>query len=214
MAWNASSLGKITTKSAYVLVRGKKALPLICTSIWSSTVPKKFFFLEWRIINNLLPIEINLQKRDVAWASKCCFCPALETLEHVFLYCHRVRQAWAHFHTAFGIPLVEHPRFGALVMQWAFSMPNDSLEHIRSGMPVIIAWFIWYVRKQTRFEGFLDSSVSLIYKIQEFLQLMELAGIIWMTNCTGDERVYLHPWMFLGRLHRQDLSSSIQMIQW
>lgn len=62
LIWNASSSREFTTKFAYELIRKKIPSSLICHAIWSSFILLKFLFLAWRIINNLLPIDVNLQK--------------------------------------------------------------------------------------------------------------------------------------------------------
>jgi len=50
--------------------------------------------LNWKILSNVYPTNILLEKMCKSCSSKCETCHVEDYLEHFFFYCKRVRQLW------------------------------------------------------------------------------------------------------------------------
>lgn len=84
LIWNASSSGCFSTHSSYDMVRKKTNSSLVLRSIWNSLLLLKIYFLAWRVLNNYLPLDANLEKLGVFLVSKCYCCASTEISRHLF----------------------------------------------------------------------------------------------------------------------------------
>lgn len=66
-------------------------------NMWHSLVPLKWTIIAWRIIQNKLPFDVNLQRIGFQLASKCCCCRVVsltESVYHVFAQSSTARRLW------------------------------------------------------------------------------------------------------------------------
>lgn len=88
--------------------------------------------------------------------------------------------------------------------------PRGSIVHVRWVMPVIIVWFIWCVRNKANFEGEVQRLESIIFRVTEFMHLLEMVGSIVLDDCKGDRSVYL-----VQNFAKQKLKNvSVAIVHW
>lgn len=92
-------------------------------------------------MNGLLPLYEILQKLGFHITSKCAFCPAAETLQHVFLNCRLARQLWGQMADIFGLQL---PIYGSLqdVLHDCWNLKGDWAE-LSKLFPAAVLWTLW-----------------------------------------------------------------------
>lgn len=96
-----------TTKHFYTLLMSKvvtpskveKIYPQINFSLTWLDINSKFLephtnTLCWKIVHQVLPVNYDWWKRNVSKTSKCNFCPAVETISHLFCECPIVLPLW------------------------------------------------------------------------------------------------------------------------
>ncbi|KAL3538025.1 hypothetical protein ACH5RR_001391 [Cinchona calisaya] len=65
--------------------------------IWDTRIPLKISAFLWRVLNALLPTDEILKKEGLQFRSRCQFCQAEETIDHIFFSCRVAATEWNHF---------------------------------------------------------------------------------------------------------------------
>jgi hypothetical protein len=108
ISWQGSKDGIYTVKSGYHALmdwdkaRKNQAQPSTNPSrhtnwkkFWKQNNPPKHLHLIWRILNNAIPVKMNLISKGITCDSLCPRCNNNpETIEHTFLKCDWARQVW------------------------------------------------------------------------------------------------------------------------
>lgn len=68
---------------------------LLWRTVWGLKIKNKVQHFRWRLIQNKLPVEINLKKRGVQIEGPCKQCgEGLETVEHLLFHCAKAKLVW------------------------------------------------------------------------------------------------------------------------
>nr|XP_027075967.1 uncharacterized protein LOC113699817 [Coffea arabica] len=74
MVWASSPSGEFSTASAWDLIHQRRTPSLMDDLLWSNVVPLKMSFFAWKVLRNLVPVDINLKRRGIPLASRCSCC--------------------------------------------------------------------------------------------------------------------------------------------
>ncbi|KAK4381236.1 putative ribonuclease H protein [Sesamum angolense] len=160
MVWHFNKNGRCSVKSAYQV-----ALPIVAREsrrevgessaptagwnfIWKSRVPNKVRIFLWRLCNDALPTNCNLQRKYCDIELPCLTCGDLRETINVFLECHFARQAWALSHLPWGVISEWHNR----AADWVKHV-RSQLEHDDFNLFVMIHWRLWGRRNKRTMEN-------------------------------------------------------------
>ena len=147
-------------------------------------------FFVWRLINNFLPLEENLQQKGINLVSRCVCCQAsTESGIHVFLDGPVAGAVWEHFFNVFGLKRLQFSSVSALLLHWFLSIAKLNRNHIRVALPIIVLWFIWKGRNAARFQGVNHSAVQVVWEVEGFLQQLGRARVFRSDSFLGDTDV-------------------------
>jgi hypothetical protein len=120
--WNLKQDGIFTVHSMYLAVinngvkeRNKR--------MWKLKLPLKINFFMWFLYNGVTLTKDNLVKRNWKGNKKCVFCPANESINHLFFNCKNARFIWSTVQFCFGLtpPVDAVHMFGS----WLNGIPNN-----------------------------------------------------------------------------------------
>ncbi|XP_027155175.1 uncharacterized protein LOC113758645 [Coffea eugenioides] len=104
MVWLGSPSGHFTVKDGWEALRQRRNLSLVDRFVWNRILPLKISVLVWKVLRNLVLVEVNLQRRGITMASQCSCCSLQEeSSKHFFLGGPVVEQVWDFFHGRFSI---------------------------------------------------------------------------------------------------------------
>jgi len=78
--------------------------------VWHKQLPLKVSLVAWRLLKDMLPTKINLQRRGLlqADAIRCLSgCGTEESASHLFLHCNVFSSLWQHIRSLIGVSGVE-----------------------------------------------------------------------------------------------------------
>lgn len=104
--WKCSSNGVFTTKSAWNLVRRRKAPSRVLACCWDPRVPTTVSVFWWKLLHNWLPVDEVLQHKGIILASKCQCCNHCESISHVILWNTEVNKVWVWFSGLFQVQII------------------------------------------------------------------------------------------------------------
>ncbi|XP_071923156.1 uncharacterized protein [Coffea arabica] len=188
MIWNAALDGCFTTKSAYNLIRKQRNSSMVLRTIWSDWIPLKLVVLGWKLIDGFLPLDSVVQRHGISLASMLFWCG---DGAHIFVEGSIAKQVWSYFAARLGIPFLCHSFFRSLLMQWILSAPKGSGDHLRCGLPMIIAWFIWHAWNEAKFDGIPLKSDTIIFSVNKFLHALGVACEFPKGRLVGDVDFFL-----------------------
>ncbi|KAI3452547.1 hypothetical protein Pfo_009211 [Paulownia fortunei] len=124
MKWKPSSNGEFTTSSAWNLIRSSKTTRQLLGNFWCT---------------QLTPTICH-----------CCS-SAVESIPHLFITGEQARAVWEHFSKLFHIPLPQTKNPTLLFQYWKLSTQFSQPIHIRSLIPLLIFWFMWTERNNSKY---------------------------------------------------------------
>lgn len=118
--WSKNPSGLFSTKSAWDAIRQVKEVHPILLTTWQLPIPLKSKLLVWKIMKNIIPVDVKAQTQGIQLASKCCCCtdPNIETLHHVFIEDENASSLWNFFGVVFGVPIHQHHSITARLALW------------------------------------------------------------------------------------------------
>lgn len=122
---------------------------------WKDFTPARANAFMWRIFQNALPVDSNIQRKGISLASICVCCsrPAFETLDHQFIHSDLAKAFGEHFaaivHKQTDIHSIEHFLSSCL---HGFSSRLQCGYNVR-GLIDFGLWEIWKHRCKLKFEG-------------------------------------------------------------
>lgn len=114
--------------------------------LWNLHIPPKLKFFFWRLLNNALPLNLNLQKRGIEISTNCVICEQEEDLYHAFVGCQWAILLW------FKSPLGFKPKFSNSVafLHWIHTRMNVEKDEVLA-LIITACWGIWLKRNETIF---------------------------------------------------------------
>ncbi|XP_019459896.1 PREDICTED: uncharacterized protein LOC109359653 [Lupinus angustifolius] len=209
LVWKHSTNGKLTLKTAYSFFKPRIRQLSWCKLIWSSSIPPTKSFNTWRLVNNKMPTDENLQKRGIPMASICTLChTAAENSPHLFLHCSYAFPLWNWLENLLG-KQIDRSSVSALL-----HLPRNTWSHQLT--EVILAYIvctistIWHCRNQGRFEDKSLTTAQALAKIQR-----DTAMIVNLSKATANPSMEELIWLRAFRVHpKYTLAPVITEVRW
>ncbi|KAI3461929.1 hypothetical protein Pfo_018592 [Paulownia fortunei] len=194
--WKLTTHGDFSTASAWEFTRQGRVKSMLLKDLWGPYLTPTMSVFLWRLAHDWIPADIRLQRKGLQLASKCQCCSSLESIQHIFISGDCAREVWDHFANTFHIriPLTEHPAI--LIQSWKLSTPFSNTTHIRTIIPLLILWFLWTERNDSKHRntGFYPSRV--IWKVHNHLYLLfkcrKLTSTLWRGDLEIAARLGYH----------------------
>jgi hypothetical protein len=145
--WNLTSSGVFSVKSMYVdYMNGNTTY--LRKYIWKLKVPLKIRIFMWFLNRKVILTKDNLVKRQWTGCTKCVFCDAPESIDHLFISCPFAKLVWRVVQFTFNIepPTSVTNMFG----NWLNGIGRRVKARIRVGVCAIV-WAIWNCRNDVVF---------------------------------------------------------------
>lgn len=202
--WTLSSDQSFSVKSMYLEIIKDRIPPmeiLSCTDwnrFWSLKIPDRIKYFLWRVVWNALPTRNHLARiipNDVAEFGFCPLCEgALETVEHVFLYCPIVQCVWRQAPWPLNMELLHL----SSIVDWIQVVLNprkrlaitSSDEHPVVVYIVVAMDMIWFLRNQKVHEGISADPSLLLNRIKRCYQQHLVA---WRAKNYQEQRIWIAP---------------------
>ena len=102
--WTASRCDTFTVKSLYSILEPENSPLFPSGSIWRASVPPKVTFFAWEASRGKVLTLEQLQRRGCLLENRCFLClPEVETMDHLLLYCVKIRVLWNLLFSFFGV---------------------------------------------------------------------------------------------------------------
>jgi hypothetical protein len=164
VAWENTTEGIFTVKSAYMLAKSKKFHLFSSTNgkggtsniqqvtsdwkrIWKIHAPEKMKIVLWRLAHDCLPTGQQLLCRHICNTDACCFCGQVEMVAHAIVKCQYVAEIWREMKKWCGINCKLMPFISPQQWLWEF-LANASDEE--ATIFTLIIWHIWDNRNGVR----------------------------------------------------------------
>ena len=151
--------------------------------IWGKCISPSISIFLWRLFANRIPVDLKLQWRGNALASKCRCCskPSEESRLHLFVNGELARRVWSHFDRWF--PQV--PSGGGLGInldlrfrRWQRYLNICSSQHLSALLPYLILWAIWTERNENVHRNKPLEAENVIRKVSSLLRNLVLAKLV------------------------------------
>jgi zinc-binding in reverse transcriptase len=93
--WRWNNKGIFTTNSCYSWLDFGGVENTQYQLVWSASIPLKIKMFLWLVRKNKILTKDNLQKRGWRGQTKCIFCKAHETIDHIFIHCSIITCIWS-----------------------------------------------------------------------------------------------------------------------
>ncbi|KAL3533281.1 hypothetical protein ACH5RR_006802 [Cinchona calisaya] len=113
-----------------------KSLEYIC----SAQILIKVLVFLWKLLNRFLPFANVLLEFGFALPSKCYFCNSLGSLDHFFVHCHYVKNAWGRFESIISILRTEVSSPSHKLQSWWLHLSSSIEEQLMLLLPTLICW--------------------------------------------------------------------------
>lgn len=117
--WKATSDGRFITKSAWQLIYSSRSLQDSFHSLQSPIIPTIVSFFCWRLWQDLIPVDVVIQRRiGSQLVSRCQCCFKIETITHIFTSSDISNRVWQHFGSLFRITIIIGESVRQRFMRW------------------------------------------------------------------------------------------------
>ncbi|KAH0633247.1 hypothetical protein KY284_036033 [Solanum tuberosum] len=150
--WRGNTNGTFTVKSAFHMVRCKKAEEEWRKFMWVKGLPIKISFFLWRVWRRIIATDDNLKRRRMQVVSKyyCCETGEMETMSHLLLTAPVAQKLWKQFASCACV-IISELTLQQLIFKWSEHSASSKLEHILKAIPAIIMWELWKRRNARRY---------------------------------------------------------------
>ena len=145
--WKLTETGIFTVKSIYEdMMNGHTRF--LHTYLWKLKIPLKIKVFMWFLHRKVVLTKDNLAKKNWQGCTKCSFCNAEETVEHLFISCPFAKLIWRVVFCTYNItpPVSVSNMFG----NWLNGVDKKTKARIRIGVSAI-CWSIWNCRNNLVF---------------------------------------------------------------
>jgi hypothetical protein len=165
--WKLTKSGIFSVKSLYNKLSAV-GVDRSFKQLWKAKIPLKIKIWLWLIWHNAIATKDNMKKRKWIGSFTCQFCPADETITHLFFTCPMAAYMWSTISTVLGV--FTRPSCFTQYFWWIAKVfpvgPNFHIVGIAA-----LCWAIWKTRNNACFEGKLISSpMGLICYMCAFLR--------------------------------------------
>ena len=152
--------GVLTNKIAYSHLVGQGQRVPWAALLWNMYIPPSRAFVTWRLLNNKVPTDDNLQKRGCIIVSRCCFClQHTESSTHIFFDCRVTSRLWEWLCKGTKIPLDSSNCLNLLL--GSVGRGSQMVQHVLNSAIIHTIWLIWVERNQRCFNDNQKSMTSI-----------------------------------------------------
>ncbi|XP_027171546.1 uncharacterized protein LOC113771125 [Coffea eugenioides] len=162
MVWLRSSIGEFSLKGAWNSIHQRRESSQVDRMVWNGVTPLKFSFFVWRLVRDILLLEMTLKRVGIPVVSRCLCCGQHEEL-------------WRHLFIT-----------GPVVVQCSSSPGGGEVRHIRTVVPLSVLWCLWKARNNARFEGMRLDDPRVIKMVDQLLGQLSTTGVLLATHLRGD----------------------------
>ncbi|KAG6467116.1 hypothetical protein ZIOFF_075057 [Zingiber officinale] len=180
MVWRPTRDGRFTTRSAWEVYRTAHQREDVALVTWSRLLLPTISVFIWRFFRRRLPVDEVLQQRGVCLASRCQCCEAVESWEHLFYGSPVAGEVWGHFGHLFGVGSWR------VMERWRAGTAWSSTGSVREIIPLLIFWFLWTARNDSKHRGLRPEGQKIIRQITQYLRVGMASGIIKPRHWRGD----------------------------
>ncbi|KAK4384650.1 putative ribonuclease H protein [Sesamum angolense] len=141
----------------------------------------------WRLLNDKIPVDLRIQSKGIQLASKCTCYNNIETLNHLFLDGPETSKLWDFFARKFNVILPSTNNITLLLSYWRFSSVGKN--HIRTILPMLILWFCWLERNDSKNQGHQFNSNCIIRKVHQFINTISVSKFASLVNWRGHSNI-------------------------
>uniref|UniRef100_M1AL57 RNase H family protein n=1 Tax=Solanum tuberosum TaxID=4113 RepID=M1AL57_SOLTU len=180
--WTGNTGGSFSVKSAFNILRNKRAEFEWSTRMWSKGLPFKIAFFLWRVWRRRIPTYDNLKRMKMQMVSKCYCCEngELETMSHLLLTAPIAQKLWKQFASCVGI-CIDGLNLQQLIFKWWEHKASNKLEQIMKAVPTIIIWELWK-RRNARRHGKKSSYNWMFYQCQLTIHQLIKVKFMWLRH--------------------------------
>ncbi|XP_020681381.1 uncharacterized protein LOC110098793 [Dendrobium catenatum] len=167
--------GLFSTKQAWHVFRNIKLFSKSFKMMWHKSIPTTVSVFNWRVLKNFVPTDDMLRKKGLFMTSKCQCCANLETVHHVFVSSPIAVKVWNYFKEIF------HVNGGGptcsvfnLLEVWMVRVKG----HVRNVIPLLIFWFIWLARNDSRINNVGMNHLTIIARIKDKIFALFSANLL------------------------------------
>ncbi|XP_042443883.1 uncharacterized protein LOC122028980 [Zingiber officinale] len=172
MLWRPTRDGRFTTRSAWEAYRTAHQREDVAIVTWSRLLLPTISVFIWRFFRRRLPVDVILQQRGVCLASRCQCCEAVESWEHLFYGSPVAGEVWGYFGHLFGVGSWR------VMESWRAGTAWSSSGSVREITPLLICWFLWTARNDSKHRGLRPEGQKIIRQITQYWRVGMASGII------------------------------------
>ncbi|KAG6538552.1 hypothetical protein ZIOFF_003676 [Zingiber officinale] len=172
MLWRPTRDGRFTTRSAWEAYRTPHQREDVAIVTWSRLLLPTISVFSWRFFRRRLPVDEILQQRGVCLVSRCQCCAAVESWEHLFYGSLVAGDVWGYFGHLFGVGSWR------AMESWRAGTAWSSTGSVREIIPLLIFWFLWTARNDSKHRGLRPEGQKIIRQITQYLRVGMASGII------------------------------------
>ncbi|KAL4280566.1 hypothetical protein GQ457_03G000290 [Hibiscus cannabinus] len=123
--------------------------------VWRGIAPPKVEFFYWLVVQNRIPVKVELVKRGVSSITElsCPLCGnKFEIAAHLLFNCDISWLIWMQFAAFWGLSLVLPENPISFLYAWEGARHDVSSDSIWHLIPFVIIWSIWLMRNEIVFE--------------------------------------------------------------
>ncbi|KAG6513034.1 hypothetical protein ZIOFF_031180 [Zingiber officinale] len=180
MVWRPTRDGRFTTRSAWEVYRTAHQREDVAIVTLSRLLLPTISVFIWRFFRRRLPVDEVLQQRGVCLVSRCQCCEAVESWEHLFYGSPVAGEVWGHFGHLFGVGSWR------VLERWRAGTAWSSTGSVREIIPLLIFWFLWTARNDSKHRGLRPEGQKIIRQITQYLRVGMASGIIKPRHWRGD----------------------------
>lgn len=153
LIWHYDKTGSYTVKSGYKLFSNLKRegissssnnMSNIWNNLWKLNIPAKIKHFCWRSLNNIIPNNVNLNKKGINVPIVCPICNASpESSDHCLFTCNRAKEIWK---LTYNDVFLGKDLGDCLADRWFLINSKSSKEAL--GLVAVTCWAIWNDRNK------------------------------------------------------------------
>ncbi|XP_028057518.1 uncharacterized protein LOC114261441 [Camellia sinensis] len=178
LKWLACPSGKFSVSSLYNLLMPKNYM-MVPKLLWNNMAPPKVQFLSWLTWKGRLKTAGFLNRIGVLNQNtfvNCVFCgQAVETVNHVLLWCPAVWKVWACLMNWWGVLWVIPDNVNGLLQWWRGYKWRKFENIIWKAIPMAVMWSLWNTRNDVVFNG-------KMFQLNELCELIKVRIALWVKS--------------------------------
>ncbi|XP_019435225.1 PREDICTED: uncharacterized protein LOC109341721 [Lupinus angustifolius] len=192
LAWMHTNDGILSSKEAYNFTKSPQQLDIMCSDLWSSSIPPSRSFVAWRLHQNRMPTDENLKLRGMSMPSMCTLCSSSEeSSHHLFFNCEFAKLIWNWLSNQVGYS-IDHTFLKSILSispHWSPQLKQVLLAAFVNSFVVI-----WFCRNKARWCVFGDFNVVrsvqrgrrfMVHSVEERLDCLTLGLVGYVSSFAG-----------------------------